>query len=84
MLTHDAPKTTRLSILVSKPLKEALATTAESRGLTESAFVREAVEREIERSQEQSLSEAAEALAPLYESDEELTAFQVLDGEDFA
>ena len=49
-----------------------------------SAFVREAVERECERAQEQALSEAAESLAALYESDRELTAFLALDGEDFA
>ena len=84
MLTSEAPKTRRLNIMVSESLIECLSESAEDRGMSMSAFVREAVERECERTQEQVLAEAAESLAPLYESDRELTAFLSLDGEDFA
>jgi post-segregation antitoxin (ccd killing protein) len=84
MLTKEAPKTRRLNIMVSESLIECLSANAEDRGMSMSAFVRQAVERECERSQEQVLTEAAESLASLYESDNELTAFLVLDGEEFA
>ena len=84
MLTNEAPKTRRLNILLSESLIECLSASAEERGMTMSAFVREAVEKECERTQEQILVEAAESLAALYESEGELTAFTALDGEDFA
>jgi predicted DNA-binding protein len=84
MLSTEAPKTRRLSIMVSEPLIEYLAASAEDRGMTMSAFVREAVQRECERTQDQLLADAANALASLYESDQDLTAFSVLDGEDFS
>ena len=53
MLTNEAPKTRRLNIMVSETLIECLAANAEDRGVSMSAFVREAIERESERSQEQ-------------------------------
>jgi post-segregation antitoxin (ccd killing protein) len=84
MLTNEAPKTRRLNIMVSETLIECLASNAEDRGVSMSAFVREAIERECERTQEQVLAEAAESLASLYESDRELTAFLALDGDEFA
>jgi post-segregation antitoxin (ccd killing protein) len=80
---RGAPKTRRLNILVSETLIESLTATARSRGLTVSAVVRQAMERECRRSQEEALARAAEALAPLYRTDKELTAFQALDGEGF-
>ncbi len=84
MLTNEAPKTRRLNILLSDSLIECLTASAKDRGISMSAFVREAVEKECERVQEQILAEAAESLAALYESDGELTAFLSIDGEDFA
>jgi post-segregation antitoxin (ccd killing protein) len=84
MLTNEAPKTRRLNILLSESLIECLSASAEDRGMSMSAFVREAVEKECERTREQILAEAAESLAALYESNGELTAFTALDGEDFA
>ncbi len=84
MLTNGAPKTRRLNILLSESLIKCLSESAEDRGISMSAFVREAVEKECERTQEKILAEAAESLAALYESDRELTAFRSLDGEDFA
>ena len=84
MLTNEAPKTRRLNILLNESLIECLSASAEERGMSMSAFVREAVEKECERTQEQILAKAAESLAALYESDRELTAFTALDGEEFA
>lgn len=84
MLTSQAPKTRRLNIMISESLIEWASTTADTRGITVSAFVREALERECQRAQEQAIAQAAEALAPLYNSDEDLTAFSALDGDDFA
>ena len=84
MHTNEAPKTRRINILLSEELVERLSTSSEERGMSMSAFVREAVEKECERTQEQILAEAAESLATLYETDGELTAFTALDGEDFA
>lgn len=84
MVSNEAPKTRRLNIMVSESLIECLAANAEDRGMSMSAFVRQAVERECERTQDQILEEAAEALASLYESDSERTAFLALDGEEFA
>ena len=83
-MTSQAPKTRRLNIMISEYLIEWASATAETRGITVSAFVREALEKECERSQEQAIAQAAEALAPLYNSDENLTAFLALDGDDFA
>ncbi|HLC34471.1 MAG TPA: ribbon-helix-helix protein, CopG family [Anaerolineales bacterium] len=80
---REAPKSRRLNILVSESLIESLTATAKSRGLTVSAVVRQAVESECRRSHEEALARVAEALAPLYKTDKELTAFQALDGEEF-
>ena len=84
MVEIKAPKTRRLNIMVSDSLIECLAANAEYRGMSMSAFVREAVERECERTQERVLAEAAGSLASLYETDRELTAFLALDGKEFA
>lgn len=84
MYAKEPPKTRRLNILVSESLIDCLAAHAEDRGMTMSAFVRQAVEKECERSQDQLLAEAANALVALYETDKELTAFSALDGEEFS
>lgn len=81
MLTADVHKTRRLNILLSDNLVECLSTSAQSQGVTVSAFVRRAVERECERTQEETLARAADAIADLYRTDKELTAFLALDGE---
>jgi len=83
MLADDAQKTRRLNILVSESLIKCLEASAKERGVTMSAFVREAVIRECEKTQEQMLAEAADSLASLYTADQELTAFSALDGEDY-
>ncbi len=83
MLTQDAPKTLRLNVMISEQLIKCLDKTADSLGMSRSSFVRYAIKNACEQSREYALAEAAIALAPLYESDKELTALTVLDGEDF-
>ena len=76
-------KSRRLNIVMSESEIERLSTAAKHSGMSMSAFVRLAVEKETDRRRERALEEAAEALAHMYESDSELTAFTALDGEDF-
>ncbi len=76
-------KTHRLNILISESLHERLTVMTDEHEESKSDFVREAVEREFERRKKEVLEQAAAELAPWYESDEELTAFTSLDGEDF-
>ncbi len=81
MLT--VPKDRRLNLMISETLLERASLAAEALGISVSAFVREALENECERSQEQAIARAAEALAPLYVADENRTAFSALDSDDF-
>ena len=76
-------KTRRLNILISESMYEQLSEIVERYDESKSGFVRRAMEREFERRKKRELEQAAEELAPLYESDEELTAFTSLDSEDF-
>ncbi len=84
MTVQKGDKTQRLNILVSESLDRRLTEAAEKYDTSKSAFVRQAVEREMERRREEELEQAARELASLYESDEELTAFTSLDSEDFS
>jgi len=84
MSIFEAPKNRRLNIMISESMVEWASSAAETSGMSVSAFVRQALEREYERSHEQAIAHAADALAPLYRSDEDLTAFSALDGDDFA
>ena len=83
-MAPETSKTRRVNIMISETLIEWASRTAEVRGISVSAFVREALEKERERSREQAIAQAAESLAALYRSDENLTAFLALDGDDFA
>jgi hypothetical protein len=84
MITTRPPKSRRLNVILSDPLLACLSSTAKSKGITVSEFVRRAVENECAQAQEASLAQAAASIAPLYESNPELTAFTALDREDFA
>ena len=84
MIVTRRPKTRRLNVAVDDALVACLSSIAQDECMTRSAFVRRAIERECARAREEALAKAAESLAPLYRSDEELTAFTALDGEDFA
>lgn len=84
MAASDSKKSRRLNIMVSESLVEWAMSTAESRGMSLSALVRESLEAERERTLDQKIAEAAESLVDMYENDQELTAFTSLDGDDFA
>jgi hypothetical protein len=77
-------KNKRLNILVSESLVDWAASTAEARGISLSAFVRQSLEAEKERILESQISSAADLLVDLYENDDELTAFTSLDGDEFS
>lgn len=81
---QEEEKTHRLNILVSESFDRCLAEAAEKYDTNKSTFVRQAVEREFKRREEEELAQAAGELASLYASDEELTAFTSLDSEDFS
>lgn len=53
----------------------------ENRSLSD--LIREMVDHQIARRNQMALAAAAEALLPDYQTDPELTAFQVLNGDDF-
>ena len=84
MFATGTSKTRRVNIMISETLIEWASRTAETRGISVSAFIREALEREREQSRKQAIAQAAESLAALYRSDENLSAFRALDGDDFA
>ena len=73
-----------LNLVISEDLIDWASSAAERRGMSVSALVREALERERERSREEALAEAAESLADMYRTEDGLASLRVLDGEDFA
>jgi metal-responsive CopG/Arc/MetJ family transcriptional regulator len=73
----------RLNILVSESMYERLTEMSRQHGETKSDIIRLAVEHEFERRQNVELRRVVSDLAPLYKTDEELSAFTSLDGEDF-
>ena len=83
MVSESSRKSKRISILINESLNRQLSRAAKCSGVTKSAFVRVALEREFARDKQLELECAVHDLARLYEASQELTAFTVLDGEDF-
>lgn len=83
-MATDTSQAKRLNILIGEGLLKWTTAAAKRRGMSVSAVVRHALERERERSREQDIEVAAEELAPLYESEAKLQDFRALDGEEFA
>ena len=83
METNRGDKTQRLNLLISQAFKEQLISAAKKRGISKSSFVRQAVKREFDREKEHELEMIARELSPLYDVDQDLTAFTELDGEDY-
>jgi len=83
-LVRETARTRRVNIVVNETLIQWASTTAESRGISVSALVREALEKERKRYREEAIEKAAESLVSLYSTDQNLVAFTALDGEDFA
>ncbi len=73
----------RLNIIISEPLFEWTAETARARGITVSEYIRTALEKELQRSRDAGLADAADRLAGIYEAGCDLTTFTTLDSEEF-
>ena len=84
MLATETSRTRRVNIVLNETLIQWASTTAEIRGISMSAFVREVLEKERERYREEGIAKAAELLAPMYSTNAELSAFTALDGDNFA
>ena len=85
MLTlQEESKTHRFNLLIGESLEKKLTTASQQRGITKAAYVRLALESALEREEELELERAVRELAPLYETDQDLTALTALDGEDFS
>ncbi len=76
-------KTRKIQIMISDSLNNQLSQASDRSGVTKSAFVRVALEREFARDKQLELECVVHNLARLYEASQELTAFSALDGEDF-
>jgi len=73
----------RVQILLDSEQKRMLNKIAKQEKQNFSELVRNMLEEQIEQHQKAQLAKAARALLDDYEKDEELTAFTVLDVEDF-
>lgn len=83
MMAQDREKSRRVNLMVSEPLVEWASQEADARDMSLSALIRHVLEQERERVLERKLASAAESLEEMYRSDDELTAFTALDGDEF-
>lgn len=83
MVSECSRKSKRINIIINESLNRQLSRAAESSGITKSAFVRVALEREFARDKQLELECVAHDLASLYEASQDLTAFSAFDDEDF-
>ncbi|MBT3240328.1 MAG: hypothetical protein HON98_10060 [Chloroflexi bacterium] len=82
MLTKPK-ESTRIQLLITTQQKEYLDQQADLENTSVSAIIREIIDQYAKEIQEKRLEKAVELLYSEYESNEELTAFSALDGEDF-
>ncbi len=73
----------RTQIMLEEEQKQILKNISEKENRSFSELVREMLDKQIENYKKSALASAAQALLVDYTSDEELTAFTNLDGEDF-
>lgn len=74
----------RFNFLLSESQEKRLTAAAQAKGISRSAFIRLALEQALADEKETALEKAVRELAPLYETDQDLTDFTSLDGEDFS
>jgi len=74
----------RVNIMLDEDQREFLAQLAEERRSSMSEILREIIDDVRKKKQAHKLAKASEALLEDYRQDGELTAFSVLDGENFA
>jgi len=73
----------RMNILLTGSLSDRLSEVSRKAGVSKTAFIRQAVEHELQRSRDEELRLKVAEIAPLYHTNEELTVFSSLDGEEF-
>lgn len=73
----------RTQIMFDNEQKRTLKKMAKQENISFSALVREMLDDQIKKRQKSKLQSAAQALLLDYQTDEDLLAFTVLDGEDF-
>ena len=73
----------RTQIMFDNEQKRTLMKMAKQENISFSALVREMIDDQIKERQKSNLQSAAQALLLDYQTDEDLLAFTVLDGEDF-
>ena len=83
MEQSEGLKTQRINIFLSESLHQRLSGAAIKRNISKSAYIRFALENALQSENEIALQQAVKELAPLYKTDQELTIFTSLDGEDF-
>lgn len=74
----------RFNFLLSESQEKRLTAAAQAKGISRSAFIRLALEQALADEKETALEKAVRELTPLYETDQDLTDFTSLDGEDFS
>ena len=72
----------RTQILIDEQHHRFLREVASEEDRSISSVVREMLDEQISKRKQDALESAAEALAPVYSTDSELTSFTALDGED--
>lgn len=77
-------KTKRIQVMISEPQIDFLDRTAEKMEISRSALFRKIIDDFQKEYKEQQLRQIAESLYDEYATNEELTSFTDLDGEDFA
>ena len=75
-------KSRKIQIMISDSLNNQLSQASDRCGITKSAFVRVALEREFARDKQLELECAGHDLAHLYGASQDLTSFIALDGEE--
>jgi len=73
----------RTQIMLEEEQKQILKKMSEKENRSFSELVREMLDKQIKTHQKSSLAAAAQALLIDYKTDEDLTSFTALDGEDF-
>jgi hypothetical protein len=83
MMVTKTDQKSRMQVLISEEQREYLTNVSSDEGISVSALLREIISQYQLRQRDLRLEQAANDLVSDYETNEELTAFTSLDGEDF-
>ena len=78
----EEEKKARIQLVIGEEQKQYLTSSAKRENLSVSAFIRKLVDEHHQRHKELELEAAARELFAEYQSNEELTAFTALDGDE--